>query len=231
MIYITGDTHGDFNRISLFCHMNKTSKEDILIILGDAGINYYLNKRDRKLKEQLSILPITLFCLKGNHEKYPENIDGYKLKEWNEGQVFYEEEFPNLLFAKDGEIYNLNGIKSLVIGGAYSVDKYYRLQRGWSWFEDEQPSNETKMYTMKTLDKNNWKVDVILSHTCPLETMPVHLFLSMVDQSTVDNSTEEWLQEISEKTDFKKWYFGHFHGEWINGKYELMFGNIKEFKI
>lgn len=230
MIYITGDTHGDFTRIFYFCEEHKTSKEDVLIILGDAGINYYLGKRDKKLKEQLNQLPITLFCLKGNHEKYPENIQGYKLKEWNEGQVFYEEEYQNILFAKDGEIYNLNGNKTLVIGGAYSVDKYYRLQRGWSWFEDEQPSEEIKSYTENNLEKNNWKVDMVLSHTCPLETVPEHLFLPGIDQSTVDKTTEIWLQKISDKLDYQKWYFGHYHGEWINGKYELMFKNIKILK-
>jgi len=39
-----------------------------MIILGDAGINYYLYERDYELKEQLAQLPITLFCVHGNHE-------------------------------------------------------------------------------------------------------------------------------------------------------------------
>jgi histidinol-phosphatase (PHP family) len=42
------------------------------------------------------------------------------------------------------EIYNLGGKKTIVIGGAYSVDKYYRLMRGIHWFADEQPSEEIK---------------------------------------------------------------------------------------
>jgi len=54
--------------------------------------------------------------------------------------VFFEEEYLNIFFAKDGEIYNINNKKTMVIGGAYSVDKYYRLGRGYSWWEDEQPS-------------------------------------------------------------------------------------------
>ena len=35
MIYLTGDTHGSFERISEFCHRFKTTKEDVMIILGD----------------------------------------------------------------------------------------------------------------------------------------------------------------------------------------------------
>ena len=34
MIYITGDTHGKFERIEQFCGKFKTSREDVLIILG-----------------------------------------------------------------------------------------------------------------------------------------------------------------------------------------------------
>ena len=49
MVYITGDTHGDFTRIEKFCHDFKTTKEDYLIILGDAGINYW-GESDKKLK-------------------------------------------------------------------------------------------------------------------------------------------------------------------------------------
>ena len=39
MIYLTGDTHGNFDRIRRFCEINNTTKDDVLIILGDAGIN------------------------------------------------------------------------------------------------------------------------------------------------------------------------------------------------
>ena len=30
MIYVTGDTHGDFNRIKAFCEEFNTTKEDIM---------------------------------------------------------------------------------------------------------------------------------------------------------------------------------------------------------
>ena len=40
MFYITGDTHRDFKRIKLFCKENSTTKEDVIIILGDVGVNF-----------------------------------------------------------------------------------------------------------------------------------------------------------------------------------------------
>ena len=40
MIYLTGDTHGDFDRIIHFCEKMQTTRADVMIILGDAGFNY-----------------------------------------------------------------------------------------------------------------------------------------------------------------------------------------------
>ena len=53
--------------------------------------------------------------------------------------------------------------------------------------------------------------DVILSHTCPFKYEPIETFLPGIDQSTVDTSTEEWLDKIEESVDYKAWYCGHWH--------------------
>ena len=50
MIYITGDTHGDFTWIEHFCERFSPTRDDIMIILGDAGFNYYGGKRDQRAK-------------------------------------------------------------------------------------------------------------------------------------------------------------------------------------
>ena len=137
----------------------------------------------------------------------------YKLQEWNGGKVWVEEAYPNILFAKDGEIY----------------DKFYRLSKGYNWFEDEQPSDEIKAYVEKQLSNNDWNVDVVLSHTVPYDYRPVDLFLSMIDQSTVDESTELWLGEIEKKLDYKWWYAGHYHTSRVRDKVQIMFEDIEEF--
>ena len=225
--FLTGDTHGNFNRIDYFCQRFETSKEDILCILGDAGINYYLNKKDYMLKQVLQDMPITFFCIHGNHEERPFNISTYITKKWNGGIVYYEEEFPNILFAKDGEIYNINGKSILVIGGAYSVDKEYRLLKGWSWFKDEQPNKEIVKYIEKQITKQR-HFDIVLTHTCPIKTEPRHMFLPFIDQSKVDKTTELLLQRIADWITFDNWYFGHFHGHWDNGKYHMLFEDYVE---
>ena len=233
MIYITGDTHGKFDNIEYFCKENRTTIKDIMIILGDVGLNYYLNNRDNILKEYVSKLPITLFCIHGNHEERPYLLPNYITESFAGGLVYKEEAYPNILFAKDGERYyfEVDGekIKTIVIGGAYSVDKYYRLSRGMGWFESEQPDGCIKSYVESALCMVNWDVDVVLSHTCPLKYEPVEWFLPMINQDSVDKSTEEWLDTVENKLKYKKWYCGHYHGSKKIDKLQFMFKDIDLF--
>lgn len=222
MIYITGDTHRDFSRLN-----NKQfDEDDMLIILGDAGINYYLNETDNKIKEKLGKYNIKLFCIRGNHEERPENINTYKEVEMFGGIVFIEEDYPYIMFAKDGENYNIDGKNVLVIGGAYSVDKNYRLMYGYQWFKDEQLKEEE----MKNIfDKVKGKhFDIILTHTCPYKYEPREVFLSGIDQSKVDKKMEHFLDKIEENIDYDKWYCGHYHTEKQIDKLEFMFETIKK---
>lgn len=217
MIYYTGDIHGQPFKIVRFCKKINLTREDTVVILGDVGANYYGNGRDNDLKDAFKKLKPTIFCIHGNHEMRPAALPTYKQKEWNGGTVWFEEAYPNLLFAKDGEIFTIEGIRHIVIGGAYSVDKFYRLSRGYAWFEDEQPSEEIKAYVEQQL-KNN-EIDIILSHTCPYKYEPTEVFLPGIDQSTVDTSTEEWLDKIEEATNYKAWFCGHWH---INKRIDKM---------
>ena len=203
----------------------------MLIILGDAGINGHGVEEDRRLKQALSRLPLTLFCLHGNHEQRPQSITGYTEALWHGGTVFMEHEFSNLLFAKDSEIYDFDGRKCLVIGGAYSVDKFFRLARGWSWWEDEQPSDEIKARVEEKLEKENWRVDVVLSHTCPLKYEPTEVFLPGIDQSTVDKSTEQWLGTIEQRLQYDEWYCGHYHTSKQVDKMVFMYQDIRMFSF
>ncbi len=228
MIYITGDTHGRFERIENFCKKQNTTKDDIIIILGDAGVNFS-PEYDKNKKKYLKSLPITLFCIHGNHEMRPETIDTYTTKKWNGGIVYYETKYPNILFAKDGEIFDMDGQRTIVIGGAYSVDKFYRLRYGYGWWEDEQPSKEIKRYVEKQLEKNNWMVDVVLSHTAPEKYEPIEVFMSGIDQSTIDKSTEQWLDTIEDNLNYDKWYLGHYHTEKKIDKIEIMYNNFDVF--
>ena len=216
MIYITGDTNGDFHR---FNHLN-LNDEDMMIILGDVGINYYLDEYDKKLKERLSKYNFKFFCIQGNHEERPENISSYHEVGMFGGQVYIEDEYPNLIFAKNGELYNLNGKSILVIGGAYSIDKDYRIIKGYPWFKNEKSSElERKSILEKYTGRH---VDIILSHTCPLKYEPKESFKLSLPQELIDKSMENFLNEVEEKIDYDKWYCGHYHIEKTIDKLECL---------
>ena len=103
MIYYTGDIHGYPWNVVKFCKKFKLTRDDVIVILGDVGVNYYQNERDAEAKMHLNAVKPTVLCIHGNHEIRPANISSYLTKEWNGGTVWYEEAYPKLLFAKDGE--------------------------------------------------------------------------------------------------------------------------------
>lgn len=202
-----------------------------MIILGDAGLNYFNGPQDNVKKKYAAQFPLTFFCIHGNHEMRTADISAYKTKAFCGGVVWYEEEYPNLLFAKDGEVYSFGGYDCIVMGGAYSVDKYERLAEGWHWFENEQPSDAIKAYVEQQLSTRSNQIDVVLSHTCPLKYEPTEVFIQGIDQSLVDQSTEEWLGRVEAHLDYKKWYCGHYHTSKKIDKLQFMFGDIEELSL
>jgi 3-oxoacid CoA-transferase subunit A len=135
--------------------------------------------------------------------------------------------YPNIYYALDkGGIYNIDGRKTLVIPGAYSVDKWYRLQQGWSWFPDEQ-LKPREMAALEILAAGQ-HFDLVLSHTCPYSKMPTDLFLRGIDQSRVDNSMEFWMDQLIEKITYDIHCWGHFHADRLEAPgCEMLFQEVE----
>ena len=75
----------------------------------------------------------------------------------------------------------------------------------------------------------NWKVDTVFSHTCPYKYRPLEAMIHGIDQSTIDTTTEEWLDLIEDKLDYKKWYCGHWHINKRIDKMEFLFHDVRLF--
>ena len=241
--YLTGDTHGVFTRFS-----NLPKDEEIgMIVLGDFGINFYLNKTDYKKKKELcaNYPHITFYCVRGNHEARPQDIPGMtKQSDENvHGVVYLEPEFPNIRYFLDYGFYDIGGYTCYVIGGAYSVDKYWRLERAMmteennnpkksGWFANEQLTKEEmdrateQLYTFKDMGKH---IHFILSHTCPYDWEPRDMFLGSVDQSTVDDSMERWMNSWKDDIHFDVFCFGHFHADRLERPHvEMYYHDMEE---
>ena len=88
--YVTGDKHGQFHTIL----QNGLVKDpnNAIIILGDAGINYYLRDWDNRLKKEISENSSCMwYIVRGNHEVRPQDCSvPYEIvwDPWVSGQVY-----------------------------------------------------------------------------------------------------------------------------------------------
>lgn len=215
MILVTGDIHRDIERLVKICKIFNTTINDVLIILGDACINYFEDERDEQIKREIGRLPITLLCIHGNHEARPSSRNGHHRVGMLGGIVYRDNANSNINFAIDGEVYDIGGKKALAIGGAYSTDKFIRLMNGNKWFKDEQPDEATRKRVISKLSDIGHKVDFVMSHTCPKSYIfPDMCKLSssgMMPESTIDYSTEMFLDRVELITDYNTWLCGHYH--------------------
>lgn len=228
--YVSGDTHGNFTR---FTNMDeyKTDEKIGVIVLGDCAVNWTLDPEyDSGLKRQLckKFSNFEWYLLRGNHDARPEDAADMK-RVWDpvvHEHVWHEEKYPNIHYFIDGCTYTINGYKVLTIGGAYSVDKYFRLERNGIWHANEQLSKD-EQWAIR-LATYGRQFDFVLTHTAPICWEPTDLFLSFVDQNRVDKSTELWLDEIRQCIRYKIWLFGHYHRDRLERPgVQLMYQSIE----
>ena len=226
-VLVTGDTHGRVE--DRLAYIKETMPEyepaeTAVIILGDVGFQYYKNKKDWKLKHHAAQFGYTLYCLRGNHEDravFCKDVD-VVYDSFVCGNVYQEKEFPNIKYFSDEVAeYHIMGKRILCIPGAYSVDKWYRIQNDWQWFSMEQLTTSEMESAEEEFSGKYF--DFVFSHTCPIDWEPSDLFLSMIDQSTVDKTMEVWMGKFKEKILWKHWLFGHYHADRIERPYVEQF--------
>ena len=222
-IYIIADLHGHIDPLIVlkntleYAYAQPLDEKDTIICLGDVGANFYLNKTDKKFKTKLQELGCQLFFIRGNHEQRPSILaeaapQQWEMREFFDNDVWVEKEYPNVNYAMDHPAaYNINGFYTFVFPGAYSVDKWYRLQNHWAWFENEQLTPQEMETGKKMVELSQNHCDLVLSHTCPSIFVPTDLFLNTIDQSMVDTTMERYLGEIEYQLQYKLWCFGHYH--------------------
>ena len=227
--YVGADFHRDITMLKQLCREKNTTKDDILWHAGDFQLNYLGYLRDRELKRRVATLPITVVNVMGNHEMKPETIPYYELADWMGGKVYKDPEFDNILFAKDGEVYDINGLKVMAIGGAYSPNKHDLVAHGYFWEPREQLTDEEKAFVEAQLTTHNKTIDMVISHTAPKSHIPKEAYLPGFKDHRIDDSIELWLKSIEENLDYKHWYCGHFHIDADIGKLHFLYKRILEF--
>lgn len=244
MVYVTGDTHGDFQRFrkEIFPEQKKMSKEDYVIICGDFGGVWDGRRKERWWLNWLEQLPFTILFVSGNHENF-DRLARYPVEEWNGGRI--QRILPHVIHLLRGQVFRLEGHSFFTMGGGKSHDIQYGILNPWdedfeerylmycgmgvpfrvnhqSWWKEEMPSEEEYQQARAVLEKENWMVDYIITHSAPS---------SLVDRigggAYNHDQLTDFLETVKNKVRFQRWLFGHYHDNQVyEDRWTLLYDRI-----
>lgn len=251
-IFIKGDIHGNrYDVIYTIAQIDNPTEDDKIIVCGDAGLSYD-TWTGTAAKKEMKKFPGYWIIMRGNHDdrywakncqiKYEngEPIEWIPHDGWEitlDGLYLYQKKYPNILYVyDDGGLYNIDDYNFLFVPGAYSVDKYYRLENHLAYNPDEQLTVKEQNRLIDLVKECNIQripVDFVIGHTFPLHIEPYYrdLFLAFIDQSSVDKNMEKFLDVLSKDFEqnfaFKHYFGGHFHDDReLNSKYTMLYYDI-----
>lgn len=251
MIYVTGDTHGDFSRFSkkeLGRNGIKLTAGDSVIVCGDFGLCWERNRTFAYHCKNFAQKPYTVLWIQGNHENY-DMIAEFPLEEWHGGKVRHIVRDKVILLER-GQVFEMDGKSFFTFGGASSHDiqggvldpnaedfkeAYQKARKGGlpfrilhqSWWPQELPNEDEMREGIRNLEKVNYQVDYVLTHCCSssmqrvLDSLPPFIFDSDI--------LTEYLQSMEERLEFRHWFFGHYHSDLrVDSKHTLLYEELLE---
>ena len=216
------------------------TKEDYVIICGDFGGVWNKeveNKEEKHLLDWLEEKPFTTLFVDGNHENF-DRLYSYPVELWHGGNVHKIR--PSVIHLMRGQIYEIDGKSFFTFGGASSHDiesgildpedpdfkeKKKWLDREWrsyrvnhiTWWAQELPSEEEMQEGRANLAAHDNQVDFIVTHCCATSTQ------MLIDEQKLKPDIEtDYLDEIKQTIQFKKWFFGHYHDNRNVSKKEIL---------
>jgi len=255
-IFITGDIHGELTRFNTkyFPIQKELDKKDFVIVCGDFGVIWSVgpewgnpveteSPQETWWLDWLDKLPFTLLFVDGNHENF-DRLYRYPVENWRGGKVHKIR--PTVIHLMRGQVFELAGKKFFTFGGARSHDisdgilerkdprlrekimeleKRYALYRinHISWWKEEMPSEEEMEEGMENLKKHQYEVDYIISHCCSGQVQ------LMINELYDRDNLNDYFDKIRKLCKYRKWYFGHYHGDKeITDKDVLVYYNLLE---
>lgn len=206
-ILVAGDTHGNAAWWSRLIEYAVKQKCKIIVQLGDFGYWEHTAEGKRfldRLQRKLERAGITVYFIDGNHENHPMLWEMYP----PEDDGFCDVR-ANLRYIPRGHAWTWDGVRFMGLGGAYSIDKGWRLdQEEWLhaprtlWWPTELIS---EMDAQRAVGAG--KVDVLFSHDCPWGVN-----LPGIDgRFPVSNANRQVLAHVVAKTRPDLLMHGHYH--------------------
>lgn len=248
MIWLTGDLHGGDSAWHISSSRFKEGQRgDVVICLGDLGgvwyHDYHTNEKHRRredffLDSQLRKRFLWL-AVDGNHENFARLFGGeFPLVDIFGGRAYKIRE--HVYYLKRGDVFTIEGQTFLAFGGASSHDRFGAKVRslswgrgydytpprkeGIDWWPEEQPNQEDYDNACRNLDAVGWKVDHVITHTCPA-SMRRHFLES--SNSRKPDPTEDILESIYKRLTFRTWHLGHFHTDKQVDPFECHYSRVK----
>lgn len=226
MIFVTGDIHGNPRRLNTKCfpEQKDMTRDDYVIILGDFGLVWDNSKEEKYWLDWLESKPFTLVFVDGNHENF-DLLNSYPVISFHGGKAHQIRD--NIYHLIRGYVFNLDGEDFFAFGGARSHDInillnpekdgiertmrelnraniFYRV-KGYSWWEQEMPTDLEMWHGYEELSAHNMKVDYVISHCAPQQVA------SLMGYREKDELKKYFNSLLGYGLQFKNWMFGHYH--------------------
>ncbi len=216
MIYVTGDTHGDFARFK-DPMLRKLRKQDALIICGDFGFLWDGSPKEKKILKKIGKLPYNVLFVEGSHENY-DLLEEYEVSEWCGGKTRLIS--GRLRQLMRGQVFEIAEKTVFAFGGG-QTDDVYELIEGSNWWRREIPSEEELTEGLDNLEKAGNKVDLVVTYEPPSRMQ------DFLTGSGERNNINTYLSRIFEKIEFKDWFFGKLHiNKLVPPKYHAVYDSI-----
>ncbi len=246
-VYITGDTHlpidiGKLNSDN-FPEGNSLTKDDYVIIAGDFGLLWNYKKTGFSVdsnpedlcwspeeiywKTWLEDKPWTTLFIDGNHENHAR-LDSYPISDWHGGKVQFIS--PSIIHLMRGQIFDIGGYSIFTFGGGKSIDRGAAVgaeerDQGKIWWSREIPSKEEFDAGLEVLRNHGNKVDLVVTHSLP------GIALNNMRIFGGGPLTVYFGDLLASGLEFQHWYSGHYHKDRTDGKFTVVFNEIKEIEL
>ena len=214
-VYVIGDIHGDYNIIDARFGdvVGQGNKDNVLFVAGDAGfVNSYENESSKAQRiEKLNSLPFTIIVVLGNHENY-DVIESFPEVTIFNGKC-YKEDGVDVYYAKNGQIFDIDGIKYFTFNGGLSIDKEHRLElerkfgvKFW-WPQEVKTEDFNEAYSLY-ISKH---VDYVITHDIPKSIFGK--LVPFIPARFKDQTCplQDFFQRIYSIKKHTHWYAGHYH--------------------
>jgi len=251
-IVVSGDIHGDFNRLVFKMCAQYGMRDTLLIVAGDCGFGFenrgYYEDMAKRNAKRLTEANNWIVFVRGNHDN-PAYFDGRTFRH------------RRMMAVPDYTIIQACGHTILCVGGGISIDRRYRLDK---WEAEQKkafrahhsPSDErlakhyywadeVPVYDDALLREINEKfaVDTVVTHTapsfCELQNKNFLMQFAALDATLLDDVQAEraTMDDLFHRLKhdahpLTHWFYGHFHQSWHSAIKGVMFSmlDVMEFR-